>query len=155
MRSFSLLRDVCRTLVLMAVIPMLTCCGFEDNSPAWEVGDTVDEFVKVTQYSDSKVFQDDLDALVTYSLDARAVRWAYYALVSKGGGKNAPFSSTMDDLDNNQACKKATQDLYNYIDGIVDRADEYEEMLSNLEATGILSTPTTRGILSDIFVHLH
>lgn len=151
MRSFSLLRDVCRTLVLMAVIPMLTCCGFEDNSPAWEVGDTVDEFVKVTQYSDSKVFQDDLDALVTYSLDARAVRWAYYALVSKGGGKNAPFSSTMDDLDNNQACKKATQDLYNYIDGIVDRADEYEEMLSNLEATGILSTPTTRGILSDIF----
>lgn len=140
-------------LTLAAALSALLAfsCGFDDTTPAWEVGDIVDDYVKVTQYDQSKCFQDDLDALVTYSLDVRAVRWAYYALVSKGGGNNKPFSATMDDIDNNAACKSATQSLYKYIDGIVDRADEYEEMLSRLEATGVLSTPTTRGILSDVF----
>ena len=142
-----------RFLLLLgsAALLVLSSCSKFDKTPFWKEGDMVDDFVRGANYPATESFQSDLDALVTYALDIRAVRWGYYALVSKGGGKNQPFSSSLDDLDNNAACKAATQDLYRYLDGIMARSEVYEEAISRLEASGVLNHPATRGMFSDAF----
>ena len=77
-------------LLMMLTAVLLTsltsCSSSSEDSPEPDLkpGDTVNEFKKVVQYGNSKQFQTDLDALVTYALDIRAVRWAYFNMASKG-----------------------------------------------------------------------
>ena len=142
------------TLVILVVTALISVsCTKESDIPDPDLkpGDVVTDFKKVTQYSASKQFQTDLDALVTYALDIRAVRWAYFQMASKGLGSTEPFSATPDDIENNEKCKIGVKNLYDMIDQIVERADQYEEALQRLEDSEVLtrSTTTTRGVLSD------
>ena len=136
-------------LVMTALISVSCTKDSDTPEPDLKPGDVVTDFKKVTQYSASRQFQTDLDALVTYALDIRAVRWAYYQMASKGGGD--PFSATPDDIESNAKCKTGVKNLYDMIDQIVERADQYEEALQRLENSEVLtrSTSTTRGIISD------
>ena len=136
-------------LVITALIPVSCTKESDTPEPDLKPGDVVTDFKKVTQYSATKQFQTDLDALVTYAFDIRAVRWAYYEMASKGGEK--PFSATPDDMDNNEKCKSGAKNLYDMIDQIVERASQYEEALQRLEDSEVLIRPTatTRGVLSD------
>ncbi len=136
----------------MALCMVIACNKNDDELiPDVEVGETVNDFKKAVRYEDSKYFDNDLDALVTYALDIRAVRWLYIYRASKGFDGNEPFSATMDELENDEYCKLATEVLYEVIDDIVGRADEYEEAIERLQESGVLTTPntSTRGILSD------
>lgn len=144
-------------LLMMLTAVLLTsltsCSSSSEDSPEPDLkpGDTVNDFKKVVQYGNSKQFQTDLDALVTYALDIRAVRWAYFNMASKGLEGSEPFSATPDDIENNEKCKTGVKNLYDMIDQIVERADQYEEALQRLEESEVLtrSTTTTRGVISD------
>ena len=140
------------TAVLLASL-CVSCSSSSEDSPEPDLkpGDTVNDFKKVVQYGNSKQFQTDLDALVTYALDIRAVRWAYFNMASKGLEGSEPFSATPDDIENNENCKTGVKNLYDMIDQIVERADQYEEALQRLEDSEVLirSTTTTRGVISD------
>ncbi len=146
------LLDTLLTLAIMVMMALVSVsCSKDSDSPEPDLkpGDVVTDFKKVTQYGNSRQFQTDLDALVTYAFDIRAVRWAYYKLASKGGEE--PFSATPNDIENNKKCISSTEELYNMIDQIVERADQYEEALQRLEDSDVLTRPTaaTRGYLSD------
>ena len=148
----SLTRLAAFVAALMALCCFTACSNNNDELvPDVEVGESVKDFKKVVRYEDSKYFDDDLDALVTYALDIRAVRWAYIYRASKGFDGNEPFCATMDELENDDYCKAITDALYDMIDEIVGRADQYEEAIERLQDSGVLTTPnaSTRGILSD------
>ena len=79
----------CRLVTFVAALMtlcFLTACSNnnEELVPDVEVGESVKDFKKVVRYEDSKYFNNDLDALVTFALDIRAVRWAYIYRASKG-----------------------------------------------------------------------
>ena len=128
-------------------------CSKSDDEPVpdVEVGESVKDFQKVVRYEDSKYFDNDLDAFVTYSLDIRAVRWAYIYRASKGFDGNEPFCATIDEMENDEYCKTMAEILYTIIDEIVERADQYEEAIERLRDSGVLTMPnaSTRGVLSD------
>ena len=140
-------------LTAVLLTSLTSCSSSSEDSPEPDLkpGDTVNDFKKVVQYGNSKQFQTDLDALVTYALDIRAVRWAYFNMASKGLEGSEPFSATPDDIENNENCKTGVKNLYDMIDQIVERADQYEEALQRLEDSEVLirSTTTTRGVISD------
>ena len=140
-------------VVALMTLCFLTACSNnnEELVPDVEVGESVKDFKKVVRYEDSKYFNNDLDALVTFALDIRAVRWAYIYRASKGFDGNEPFCATMDELENDEYCKATTEVLYDMIDDIVGRAEEYEEAIERLQDSGVLTTPnaSTRGTLSD------
>ena len=150
-KSLRWLLPLLSALFLFAILT--TSCSKSDDEPTpdVEVGETVKDFKKVVRYEDSKYFDNDLDALVTYSLDIRAVRWAYIYRASKGFDGNEPFCATIDEMENDEYCKEMAEILYNIIDEIVGRADLYEEAIERLQDSGVLTTPnaSTRGVLSD------
>ena len=132
----------------------LSACssGNDEPEPVIQPGDMVKDFKQVKQYSSTTLFQNDLDALVTYAFDIRAVRWAYFYMASKGL-EAQPFTATADDMDRDENCKFYAESLYDIIDDIVERSGQYEEALQRLEDSDVLTRPTsqTRGILSDAF----
>jgi hypothetical protein len=138
---------------VMMLAAVLTACtkAEEELEPVVKPGDVVTDFKKVKPYGATQQFQTDLDALVTYALDIRAMRWAYFNMASKGFGSNEPFSATMDDIDNNKTCRRYAESVYNIIDAVVQNADAYEQAMQRLEDSQVLvrETPQTRGILSD------
>ena len=141
--------------MLLALTAVISCSESNEGSiegppPVVNDGEVATDFKRVVRYEDSKYFDDDLDALVTYALDIRAVRWVYFYRASKGFGGNEPFCATMDELENDEYCKTTGELLYDLIDDIVTRSDQYEEAIERLQDSGVLITPnTTRGILSD------
>jgi len=144
------------SLMATALILMmgLSACssGNDEPEPVIQPGDMVKDFKQVKQYSSTTLFQNDLDALVTYAFDIRAVRWAYFYMASKGL-EAQPFTATADDMDRDENCKFYAESLYDIIDDIVERSGQYEEALQRLEDSDVLTRPTsqTRGILSDAF----
>ena len=140
------------TAVMMLAAVLTACTKAEEElEPVVKPGDVVTDFKKVKPYGATQQFQTDLDALVTYALDIRAMRWAYFNMASKGFGSNEPFSATMDDIDNNKTCRRYAESVYNIIDAVVQNADAYEQAMQRLEDSQVLvrETPQTRGILSD------
>jgi len=144
------------SLMATALILMMGLCacssGNDEPEPVIQPGDMVKDFKQVKQYSSTTLFQNDLDALVTYAFDIRAVRWAYFYMASKGL-EAQPFTATADDMDRDENCKFYAESLYDIIDDIVERSGQYEEALQRLEDSDVLTRPTsqTRGILSDAF----
>jgi len=137
-----------------ALILMTGLCacssGNDEPEPDLKPGDTVTDFKQVKQYSATAQFQNDLDALVTYAFDIRAVKWTYYLMASNG--KNGePFSVKPEDIEKTKDSKAYAEGLYDIIDDIVERSEQYEEALQRLEDSDVLTRPTsqTRGILSD------
>ena len=102
-----------------------------------------------TNYSNSETFQSDLNALVTYALDLRAMRWAYFNAVSKNFTTGQAFSSTLDDIDGDYGTAGAGQ-FDKVVSHILENADSYEAALQRFEESGVLMTPTTKGFKSDI-----
>lgn len=140
------------TAITMLVAIMSGCSSSDDAvEPVLKPGDEVTDFKPVKQYSATKQFQTDLDALVTYALDIRAMRWAYFYMASKGFDGNEPFSATLDDIENNEDCKYYAEAIYTVIDEVVENAETYEEALQRLDDSQVLvrNTPATRGALSD------
>ena len=139
--------------ITMIVAAFATACSSTDDvvEPDLKPGDVVTDFKPVKQYSATQQFHTDLDALVTYAFDIRALRWAYFYMASKGFDGNEPFSATPDDIDNDEACQYYAEAIYTIIDEVVEKAEEYEEALQRLEYSQVLvrNTPQTRGILSD------
>lgn len=142
------------SLMATALILMmgLSACssGNDEPEPDLKPGDTVTDFKQVKQYSATAQFQNDLDALVTYAFDIRAVKWTYYLMASNG--KNGePFSVKPEDIEKTKDSKAYAEGLYDIIDDIVERSEQYEEALQRLEDSDVLTRPTsqTRGILSD------
>ncbi len=134
----------------------LTACSSSSDSedigtPVIDVGEVIKNPTKVKQYENTKQFQTDLDALVTYALDIRAMRWCYFYMASKGTESHEPFSATMDEIDTDINCNYWAESTYTVIDGIVENADAYEQALQRLENSDILLRPnaSTRGIVSD------
>jgi len=145
-------------LSALCMLVAFTACSSSSDSedigtPVIDVGDVIKNPTKVKQYENTKQFQSDLDALVTYALDIRAMRWCYYFMASKGTENNEPFSATMDEIDTNFDCNSWAELTYTVIDGIVENADAYEQALQRLEYSDILVSPnaSTRGILSDAY----
>ena len=134
------------TAITMLVAIMSGCSSSDDVvEPDLKPGDEVTDFKPVKQYSATKQFHTDLDALVTYALDIRAMRWAYFYMASKGFDGNEPFSATLDDIENNEDCKYYAESIYTVIDEVVENADTYEEALQRLEDSQVLvrNTPDT------------
>lgn len=99
-------------------------------------------------YSVSETFQSDLDAIVTYALDIRALRWAYFNGVSKGFTTGQAFSSSLNDIDGDYGTQAAA--LYaDIVTHVVDNADEYDAALQRFQESGVFTTPTTKGTVSD------
>lgn len=146
-------------LTLLSAIFLLsgiTACSSSSDSedigtPVIDVGEVIKNPTKVKQYENTKQFQTDLDALVTYALDIRAMRWCYFYMASKGTESHEPFSATMDEIDTDINCNYWAESTYTVIDGIVENADAYEQALQRLENSDILLRPnaSTRGIVSD------
>ena len=144
------------SLMAMAILLLtsLNSCssGSDEPEPVIQPGDVVTDFKQVKQYGTTTQFQNDLDALVTYAFDIRAVRWAYFYMASKGL-EAQPFSATADEIDRDDYSRYYAETLYDIIDDIVERSEQYEEALQRLEDSDVLTRPTasTRGILSDAF----
>lgn len=138
---------------LIMLAGLTASCSKSDDEPVpdVEVGETVKDFKKVKQYGGTVQFQNDLDALVTYAFDIRAVRFGYLMMASNGLINSEPFSATEDDMDNNPAFQVCAEWLYNVIDDIAGREEQYTEAIERLEDSGVLTRPTgsTRGMLSD------
>ena len=69
------LLDTLLTLAIMVMMALVSVsCSKDSDSPEPDLkpGDVVTDFKKVTQYGNSRQFQTDLDALVTYAFDIRA-----------------------------------------------------------------------------------
>lgn len=131
----------------------LSACssGNDEPEPIIQPGETVTDFKKVKQYDNTAQFQNDLDALVTFAFDIRAVRWTYY-LMASNGRNGEPFSVQPEDIEGKKYSKAYAEGLYDMIDEIVERSGQYEEALQRLEDSDVLTRPTTastRGILSD------
>ena len=99
-------------------------------------------------YSVSETFQNDLDAIVTYALDIRALRWAYFNGVSKGFTTGQAFSSSLNDIDGEYGTQAAAR-YADIVTHVVDNSDEYEAALQRFKESGIFTTPTTKGTVSD------
>ena len=133
-------------LAMLSLATFTTSCESEDEpETSIEVGETVKDFVKVTQYEDSKTFQNDLDALATYALDLHSFRLVWLMLVSNSLEDGKAFCATAKDLDKDEyGCGEL---LYEILDHILENRDTYTEALERLEVSGVLSTVNeTRGV---------
>jgi hypothetical protein len=139
-------------LAMLSLATFTTSCESEDEpETSIEVGETVKDFVKVTQYEDSKTFQTDVDELVTYALAQRAFRWGYIYFASKGLYDGELFATTPDDWANDSYCNSVAELLYDMINYFAEHETEYSESIQRLEDSGVLTkTNDTRGIGSDV-----
>ena len=136
--------------VLCAAVAAVACDDiFGDPDDPYSPSDPSGSTEIGTNYSNSKVFQSDLDAIVTYALDLRAMRWAYFNAVSKNFTPGKAFSSTLDDIDGEYGTDGAEK-FDKVVAHILDNASSYEAVMQRFEESGILSMPTTKGFKSDI-----
>ena len=139
-------------LAMLALAIFTTSCESEDEPEASvEVGETVKDFVKVTQYEDSKTFHTDVDELVTYALAQHAFRWGYIYFASKGFEDCEPFATTPDDWANDPFCNGFAEALYEMINHFMENETKYSESIQRLENSGVLTKANeTRDVVSDI-----
>ena len=140
-------------LLLPVLALMIGACGKSDDeevfTPDVNVGETVTDFKKAVRYEDTKYFDDDLDALVTYALTLRYFRWTYFKMATNSD-TDEPFCADLETIGDNKNTKYQTMILYNLIDRVTEMEMEYMESIERLTNSGVLVTPnTTRGILSD------
>ena len=141
-------------LSAMFLLSGLTACSSSGDDPGGEpvieIGDVVKNPTQVRQYENTKKFQSDLDALVTYAIDLQTFRLYYWALLSNGFENGEAFCSTPEYINGENGAYLA-ETMFTIIDEIVQNAEQYEGAIENLHNSGVISDPTaqTRGFVAD------
>lgn len=131
----------------------LVACSSEDEilDDSVKVGDTVTDFQKAKQYSETEQFDNDLDVFATYAIDIQAFRLAWWKLLSNDFADNKAFCATLDDINGSDGTANALE-AYKIIDEVVENAEQYEEAFQRLQIADVLPDPTeatTRGWIAD------
>lgn len=141
--------------IMMAVMVIgfaTACSSSSDDTPEPDLkpGDKVTNFKKAVQYDNTKQFQTDLDAFVTYAISIQSLRIYWWALLSKGFETGEPFCSDWEYI-NGVDGSIMSWSAYDVIDEVVKNAEVYEQAMNNLQKSGLLPDPTskTRGWISD------
>lgn len=129
-------------------------CSSSEDSVIGPDGPTaqVNSPTKVVPYEKTTTFQNDLDALATYALDQRALRWAYLLMASNGNIESAPFSASVEDIDG-KVGQMVSEYMYGILEHMSENAEAYEEAFNRLADYGVLDKENgqkTRGYKSDI-----
>jgi hypothetical protein len=146
-------------LSLLSALCMLvafTACSSSSDSedigtPVIDIGEVINNPTKVKQYENTKQFQSDLDALVTYAISLQTFRLYYWALLSSGFENGEAFNSPPEFFDEEWGTYLA-EAMYDITDEIAQNSEQYSEAFKNLHNTDILPDPTiakTRGWVAD------
>ena len=133
-----------------------TACSSSSDSedigtPVIDIGEVINNPTKVKQYENTKQFQSDLDALVTYAISLQTFRLYYWALLSSGFENGEAFNSPPEFFDEEWGTYLA-EAMYDITNEIAQNSEQYSEAFKNLHNTGILPDPTiakTRGWVAD------
>lgn len=139
------------TMVLGGFGLVCSCNSGDDGlEPDLKPGDKVADFKKAVQYDNTKQFQSDLDAFVTYAISIHSFRVYWWALLSKGFETGEPFCSDWEYI-NGVDGSIMSWSAYDVIDEVVENAEVYEQAMNNLQKSGMLPDPTskTRGWIAD------
>ena len=106
--------------------------------------------LKAARYGNSEQFQTDIDAIVTYACDLRALRWCYFRLSSNGFENGEVFCAKPADLDKDYATAEA-QYFDVILSHILENEEAYEAAMQHFDETNVFTSPTTKGYRADTF----
>ena len=106
--------------------------------------------LQAARYGNSEQFQTDIDAIVTYACDLRALRWCYFRLSSNGFENGEVFCAKPADLDKDYATAEA-QYFDVILSHILENEEAYEAAMQHFDETNVFTSPTTKGYRADTF----